>query len=185
MTQPLINIDNVTVKYNSHVAIQDVSFSVMPKDFIGIIGENGSGKTTLIKSILGSLKPTEGTIMTKDGIRIGYLPQHIMRQTSMFPATAEEVVKMGLLANKTFPRHYTKKDQQKVIDIFASLHIDALRKKRIGLLSGGQQQRVMLARALVNEPDILILDEPTSALDRIIEHSFLETLKTLNQTYDT
>jgi zinc transport system ATP-binding protein len=185
MTQPLINLHNVTVKYNAHVAVQDVSFAVMPKDFIGIIGENGSGKTTLIKSILGSLKPADGSIIVKDGVRIGYLPQHIMRQDALFPATAEEVVKMGLLASKTFPRHYTKKDHNKVVEMFKSLHIEPLRKKRIGLLSGGQQQRVMLARALVNDPDILILDEPTSALDRIIEQSFLETLKQLNQTQNT
>ncbi|MFW5838659.1 MAG: metal ABC transporter ATP-binding protein [Bacillota bacterium] len=185
MTQPHININNITVKYNAHVAIQDVSLSVMPKDFIGIIGENGSGKTTLIKTILGTLKPTKGSIIIKDGIRIGYLPQHIMRQNSMFPATSEEVVKMGLMANKTFPRHYTKKDHKKVIEMFTSLHISDLRKKRIGLLSGGQQQRVMLARALINDPDVLILDEPTSALDRVIEQSFLETLKRLNQTRNT
>lgn len=180
-----IKVNNITVKYQYHTAIKDVSFDIQKGDFVGVIGENGSGKTTLIKALLGALSVSKGTITFAPNLKVGYLPQHILRADSIFPATSEEVALMGLLDEKSFPKRITKEDKEKVRSLFDRLGITHLLKKRIGNLSGGQQQRVMLARALISEPDILFLDEPTSALDSVIEQTFLDTLKMLNETSNT
>jgi zinc transport system ATP-binding protein len=180
-----IKVQNLTVKYQYHTAVKDVTFDIHQGDFVGVIGENGSGKTTLIKALLGALEATSGTITYAPTLKIGYLPQHIMRADTVFPATSEEVALMGLLEEKSFPKRFTKEDREKVKEIFTQLGIKNLLKKRIGNLSGGQQQRVMLARALVSNPDVLILDEPTSALDSVIEQTFLETLKKMNEEHHT
>lgn len=175
-----IKVADLTVKYQFHTAVKDVSFSVEKGDFIGIVGENGSGKTTLIKAILGALEPSSGRIEFSPNLKIGYLPQHISRADAVFPASAEEIALMGLLEEKKTPKRFTKKDKEKVHSLFEELGISRLRNQKIGKLSGGEQQRVMLVRALINDPDILILDEPTSALDSIIQQTFLETLKKIN-----
>jgi len=180
-----IKVENLTVKYQFHTAIKDVTFEIQKGDFVGVIGENGSGKTTLIKALLGALDISSGNITFMDDLKVGYLPQHIMRAEGLFPATAEEVALMGLLEEKRFPKRFTKDDKAKVKRIFHELGIMHLLKKRIGNLSGGQQQRVMLARALISDPDVLILDEPTSALDSVIEQTFLDLLKSLNEEKET
>jgi zinc transport system ATP-binding protein len=180
-----IKVDHLTVKYQYHTAIKDVTFRIHKGDFVGVIGENGSGKTTLIKALLGVTPVSSGQIEFQKGLKIGYLPQHLMRSDMSFPATSEEVALMGLLEEKTFPKRVTKKDKKKIKEIFIQLGIEELLPKRIGNLSGGQQQRVMLARALVSDPDVLVLDEPTSALDSVIEETFLETLKHMNDQLDT
>lgn len=186
MTQAAhIKVDNITVKYQYHTAVKDVSFQINKGDFVGVIGENGSGKTTLIKAILGALDLHSGSISLSKGLKIGYLPQNVMRADAIFPATSEEVALMGLLEEKKFPKIITKKDKARVSALFSDLGIEHLKYKRIGQLSGGQQQRVMLVRALVNNPDVLILDEPTSALDTVIQHTFLETLKKFNKENQT
>jgi zinc transport system ATP-binding protein len=177
-----IIVDHLTVQYYGHTAIKDLSLEINKGDFIGIIGENGSGKTTLIKAILNIVPLTRGTISFSKGLSIGYLPQSLKRSDYIFPATSEEVVLMGLLENKTGYRRFTKEDRTRVHSLFEELNIGHLLYKRIGQLSGGQQQRVLLARALVNDPDILLLDEPTSALDKMIQKRFIEQLYELNQT---
>jgi zinc transport system ATP-binding protein len=181
---PQISVKDVTVTYYSQVALYRANLEINKGDFIGIVGENGSGKTTLIRAILGLVPTREGTIQTDKGISIGYVPQYITRQDYLFPATAEEVVLMGLLAHKEKFKIFTKEDKEKVRLLFEELEIENLLKKRIGTLSGGQQQRVLLARALINQPDVLLLDEPTSALDHGIQQSFLNLLKQLNDDLD-
>lgn len=180
-----IRVKNVSIRYGKHLAVKDVSFDLHKGDFVGVIGENGSGKTTLIKAILGALDLSTGKIEYRKDLRIGYLPQNIMRADKIFPATSMEVALMGLIEEKKFPKIVTKKDKEKVRQLFVKLGIEQLLTKRIGELSGGQQQRVMLARALVSDPDVLILDEPTSALDSVIEQTFLDTLKSLNKEKQT
>lgn len=180
-----IKVDHLSVRYGKHLAVKDVTFEINKGDFVGVIGENGSGKTTLIKAILGAIDIYKGTVTLENNARIGYLPQNVMRADKIFPATSMEVALMGLLERKKFPKIITKKDKDKVVSLFEQLGISSLLKKRIGELSGGQQQRVMLARALVSDPDVLILDEPTSALDSVIEYTFLDTLKRLNKERNT
>ncbi len=175
-----IAVSNVTVKYFNYEAVIQASFEVKPKDFIAIIGANGSGKTTLIKALLGLKSISEGTIFKSKDLNIGYLPQHTASDDRHFPATVEEIIGMGRLSKKRFPKRMNTDDYLEISKVLEYLDIVQLRKKRIGTLSGGQQQRVLLARALVCEPDILIMDEPTSALDQSMRDQFFRLLKTLN-----
>jgi zinc transport system ATP-binding protein len=176
-----INVESVTVSYHGQVALYDANLQVNKGDFIGIIGENGSGKTTLLNAILGLVNTQDGSVQIDPSITLGYVPQYIQRQDYIFPATAKEVVLMGLLSEKKGWKRFSKKDHKRANEMFELLRIGELKHKRIGELSGGQQQRVLLARALINKPDVIILDEPTSALDKYTETSFLDLLKEKNQ----
>ncbi len=177
----VVNIENVTVRYHHFEAVKNISFDVKKGDVIALIGANGSGKTTLIKALLGLLRVSQGTIWKADGLQIGYLPQNTSLQDRFFPATVEEVVSIGLLAKRKFPKFLNRDDRKKILQTLDMLRIPHLLKKRIGELSGGQQQRVLLARALVSAPEILILDEPTSALDHSMRKHFFEIVKKLNE----
>ena len=185
----IISVKNLEVKYGSREVFSGVSFDIEKGDYVGIAGQNGSGKTTLIKTILGLIKPEKGEILIdgtlsgkfKDWHKIGYLPQSLTLTKSIFPATVKEVVSLGLLSRKSFPKRITSSDDKKIIEVLKILQIESIKDKLIGELSGGQQQRVFLAHALVSDPEILILDEPTTALDPEIRESFFETLSLLNK----
>lgn len=165
--------------------LSDVSFTLAAGDYVGIAGPNGSGKTTLIKAILGLLTPASGEILFDPDFSrpqsIGYLPQIIKLHDRIFPAKVQEIVSMGLLAQKKGSRRLTRKDRLCVLNILKKLELMPIRDSRIGNLSGGQQQRVLLARTLVASPRMLILDEPTSALDPKIREDFYNILKGLNE----
>lgn len=180
----LLEIKNVSVKYGKFEAIKNVSFTVEQGDYIGIAGPNGSGKTTLIKAILGILPVSEGHIRflkeKENGNFIGYVPQKNSASETYFPATVKEIVSTGLLSSKRGIKIISKIDYARVDAILDKLHILELRDKNIGSLSGGQYQRVLLARALVNEPGLIILDEPTSALDPLIRDELYSLLGELN-----
>lgn len=171
--QPVIEVNGLYCRYGSTHALSDVGFRVEPGDYVGIVGPNGSGKSTLIRAILGLVERDEGDIRMfgvplpefTDWQRIGYLPQSLNLFSPSFPATVTEVVRLGLLSGKRFPRRIGKGDAARVDEVLEQMGIADLRRAMIGELSGGQQQRVLLARALVNRPELLILDEPTAALD--------------------
>jgi zinc transport system ATP-binding protein len=176
----LITIQNLTVKYESFTALKAVDFSLSKGEFVAILGQNGSGKTTLIQTLLGLKEPTSGTITLQEGLRMGYLPQHYHNSDKNFPATVEEVVLSGaLLGQKGYkrPKSTHRFFMEKHLE---ELEISHLKHRRIGTLSGGQQQRALLARALMTEPDVLIMDEPTSALDPSMRDTFFELLTHLN-----
>lgn len=181
MMNPQIKLEDVTVKYGNHVVLDHVSFSIEKGDYIGLVGANGSGKTTLVKALLG-LIPLETGQVTYDyqGIKKGYLPQIALTNDSLFPAEVKEIVGIGLLSGKKRPKILNKADHMKICDILDRLNIMELKNKRIGDLSGGQQQRVLLARAMVNNPEILILDEPTSALDPRVREDFYSLIQSIN-----
>ncbi len=185
----IITVKNLSVKMYSSVVLSDVSFEVKSGEYIGIVGPNGSGKSTLIRTLLG-LNDIDGgriEIMGKslpqfsDWHKIGYLPQATVVTNKSFPASVGEVVATGLLGCKSFPRRFKKTDRDRVLQILETLDIAGLCHEQIGNLSGGQSQRVFLARAMVADPDILILDEPTAALDPVTRASFYETIAALNQ----
>ena len=180
----LLEINNVTVSYGKIPAITDVTFNVEAGDYIGVVGPNGSGKTTLMKAILGLLPVSEGSIrFTMDnnkGGMTGYVPQKNSAGDNYFPATVREIVSTGFLSSKKGIKFMTKNDHMKVHAILEKLHILDLCGKKIGSLSGGQYQRVLLARALVNEPKLLILDEPTSALDPLMREELYTLLSEFN-----
>jgi zinc transport system ATP-binding protein len=176
----LAEIENLTVNYDGILALDKVSFSVEEKDFLGIIGPNGAGKTTLFSCMLGLLNNYQGEIRffgtnirkSKQYLhQIGFVPQKPIFEKN-FPATVAEVVGMGL----------TKNQKDNTIDkVLQKVWLHELSHRRIGDLSGGQQQRVFIAKALVNDPQILILDEPVTGIDLQSKDLFYQILRDLNQ----
>ena len=176
---PVIEISNLTVKYPDVKALDDVSFSINSGDFLGIIGPNGAGKSTLFDSMLGLHTKYEGTIKffgkdikkSKNYLQeLGYVPQKPIFEKN-FPATVSDVVRMGLR---------NEFDEDKIDQTLQQLWIHELCNKRIGELSGGQLQRVFIAKALVNNPKILILDEPVTGVDKPSIELFFSILRELN-----
>lgn len=177
----LFSVENVSVKYGNHSVLENVTFDVIKGDYIGLVGANGSGKTTLVKALLGLVELDGGTVKFNDpNTKKGYLPQIALTSDRIFPAEVKEIVGIGLLGNKSRPKIITKDDHKKIDAILERLNIMNLKHKRIGDLSGGQQQRVLLARAMVNAPELLILDEPTSALDPRVRLDFYELIQEIN-----
>lgn len=181
----IVSIKNVTVKYDSYIALKDANLEILEDDFIGIIGPNGGGKTTLIKSIIGSV-PYSGEVtlsptLFKDGKRlIGYLPQQTTFD-KQFPISVIEVVLSGLQSQKGFSIRYSQKDKIKALQLLDSMSIISIAGKQIGEISGGQMQRVLLCRAIISEPKLLILDEPTNFVDKRFESELYDILKELNK----
>jgi zinc transport system ATP-binding protein len=189
MPLDVLTIEGLGFSYNSTGVLDDITFRVKVGDYLGIVGPNGSGKSTLIKAVLGLVDPDHGSVTIfgsprdrfDDWRRIGYLPQRIKFFNPNFPATVEEIVRLGLLAGKRLPRVATKADDGAVEKTLNLMGITDIRRRLIGDLSGGQQQRVLLARAVVGEPEILILDEPTTALDPETRENFYTLLAHLNR----
>ena len=180
---------NLCFKYDGAEILHGVTLTITAGDYIGLVGPNGSGKTTFIRTMLGLLQPTRGSVALfgrspsafTGWEKIGYLPQKLIGFNPWFPARVREIVSLGLLGTKRFPRRLAAADAQALDSILALLDIQDIQHKRIGELSGGQLQRVLLARALVSRPEFLILDEPTTALDPETRDKFFNTLKALNQ----
>jgi len=185
----LIVAKNVCVRYGQTEAIKNISFVIKQGDFIGLAGPNGAGKSTLVKTILGLLPLSEGTIelfgkpqeQFHDWGKIGYLPQKFSTINVLFPATVNEVVMLGLLSQKKWPKRISKNDQQKTDKILQELDIQTLKTHMLSELSGGQQQKVLLARALVAKPELLIFDEPSTALDPQSRKEFFLLIQKLNK----
>ncbi len=184
-----IKVENLSFRYNSIEVLSNVSFGVEAGDYIGLVGPNGSGKSTLIKVILGLLEPVRGSIRLlgypssdmKAREKVGYLPQKMSFFNPNFPATVSETVALGLVSKKRFPKRMDAADVAAIDRVLELLNISNLKREMIGDLSGGQQQRVFIARALVNEPEILLLDEPTTALDPGTREGFFELISYLNR----
>ena len=193
MPVDVLQVTGVGFRYNAADVLSDISFHVRSGDYLGIVGPNGSGKSTLIKAVLGLVQPMRGSIILfgtpspqfTSWRKIGYLPQRLKFADPHFPGTVEEIVRLGLLAGKKFPRTRTRRDDEAVEKILLLMGIAQIRKRLIGELSGGQQQRVLLARAVVGGPDLLILDEPTTALDPETRDNFYAFLHELNRTHNT
>jgi len=184
----LVRVDGVSFSYNSIPVLRDVSFSIYRGDFLSIIGPNGSGKTTLVKIILGLLKPSQGSVSImgkpiaefRDWPKVGYVPQKATHIDPFFPASVREVVAMARLAPKGAPRLKKSETERAVLEALGKVAMQSAAGTAIGNLSGGQQQRVMIARALVNSPELLLLDEPTTGVDSDTQSLFYEMLHALN-----
>lgn len=181
----LITCKDLTLAYENHIVVENLSFEVNPGDYLCIIGENGSGKTTLMKALLGLKKAKHGTIELGDGLHkneIGYLPQQTFVQRD-FPASVYEVVLSGCLNRSGFRPFYTKAEKQKALENMAKLNITALKDACYRELSGGQQQRVLLARALCATQKLLLLDEPVTGLDPMATKELYELIDHLNHKH--
>ena len=187
--KPLIEIKNLSAAYDGKTVLHDVNLTVYDRDFLGIIGPNGGGKTTLIKCILGLLKPVSGEIVCHScrpggegnrKFRMGYLPQYT-RIDRKFPITVEEVILSGLAGGKSLTARYTAADREKARNVMARMGLEGLGSRPIGALSGGQLQRTLLGRAVISDPEVVILDEPSTYLDRHFEARLYELLTDLNR----
>ena len=183
MSMNIISVDNLTFCYNGLEVISDISFAVRKGDYLGIAGPNGSGKSTLIKNILGILQPQKGFVHIFDQPlisfnqwnRIGYLPQRINALNQHFPGTVEEIVQLGTKKRNTI-------ELKRTLEMMGIAHLAA---RLIGELSYGEQQRTMLARTLINQPDLLIFDEPTTALDPETREIFYSLTDEMNRANGT
>ncbi|MCR4773798.1 MAG: metal ABC transporter ATP-binding protein [Prevotella sp.] len=182
----IIKIENINAGYENKIAIENATLTIYKHDFLGVIGPNGGGKTTLMKVLLGLLNPQSGTITYyKDGketdkITMGYLPQYSKIDRD-FPISVYEVVLSGLSNKKPFLRPFTKEQKQHVADTINYMQLSDIVEKPIGALSGGQLQRVLLARAIVSDPEVLVLDEPNTYIDQRYQEQMYEMLNEINK----
>jgi len=181
MNKIIAQLDHVSAGYNGDTVLKDVSISVRANDFIGVIGPNGGGKTTMIKVLLGVIQPFKGQVKFPSGkIKIGYLPQASQIDKS-FPISVREVVESGLKPkNRWFPL-LEKKQKEKVISLLNKTGLAEYIDSPIGSLSGGQLQRTLLCRAIINEPNLLVLDEPNTYVDKNFEGELYKWLQELNE----
>ena len=182
----IIQINDLSAAYDDKVVLNQVNLTVYERDFLGIIGPNGGGKTTLIKCILGLHHPTHGRIhFYKEGrevpeINMGYLPQYNSIDRK-FPISVYEVVLSGLSKQKSLLNRYNAKHYEQAKQIIARMGLEGLEHRAIGELSGGQLQRALLGRALVSNPEVVILDEPNTYIDKRFEAKLYSLLEEINR----
>ncbi len=150
----LITVDNLGVRYGANTVLRDVTMGVEPGEIVTIDGPNGSGKTSLLKAIIGATPLASGRITIKPGLRIGYVPQRLHIDPTL-PITVGR-----------FMRLTNRVDRKTCATVLEGAGVPDLLDRQMSQLSGGQFQRVMLARALLNQPEILLLDEATQGLDQ-------------------
>lgn len=176
---------DLTVRYGDFMALADATFSVHEGEALGIVGPNGSGKSTLLKTIAGLLLPSSGELSVLGRAprklppgTIAYVPQ-VEAVDWSFPATVWDVVAMGRFARLAFWQRFSAQDRAVVQRSLEMVKMEDLAHRQIANLSGGQQQRAFVARALAQEPRLLLLDEPTTGVDAATEESLREIVREL------
>jgi zinc/manganese transport system ATP-binding protein len=166
----VLDVSGVGVSLSGRRILHDVSFSIEPGEFVGLIGSNGAGKTTLLRVILGLQNATSGTVLFEDrrpgrgaGV-IGYLPQKVALDPDL-PLRARDVVALGLDGQQLGIPLPSARRRRMVDEVLTAVDALAFADTRVGLLSGGQQQRVLIAHALISRPRLVLLDEPLANLD--------------------
>jgi zinc/manganese transport system ATP-binding protein/zinc transport system ATP-binding protein len=167
----LIELAQVSSNYGETVALQNVSLKIWPGQFMAIVGPNGGGKTTLLRTILSMVPVASGKILMRGAALsrttlqgIGYVPQ-LETIDWNFPITVEEVITMGFFVKNRWFGGIGEKEKRKLDNIMERLNLSGLGQRHIRELSGGQQQAVFIGRALVGDPELILLDEPASGLD--------------------
>lgn len=180
----LISLRGVGVSYDGHVALEGVDLDIYDDDFIGVIGPNGGGKSSLAKAILGAV-PYSGSIAIDASLRhgnhykIGYMPQ-VSQFDRRFPISIEEVALSGLQSDKGFFGFYKAADRRLAERLLDEAGIGDIASRPIGEVSGGQMQRALLCRAIISDPQLLILDEPTNFVDSSFGRELYAMLQRLN-----
>jgi zinc transport system ATP-binding protein len=186
---PVIEFTDVTFSYGAASVVEKASFSIYPCESVCVVGPNGGGKTTLVKLMLGLLRPQSGDIRVFGTAprlvrqRIGYMPQHMLFDPQ-FPVTVMDVVLMGRLGADSRGRCFgwpRTGDRRAARETLEQLGMKGFDRRSFASLSGGERQRVLVARALCNQPDLLLLDEPTSHVDTLVESEMLDLLRELNR----
>ena len=181
---PAIAVEDLSFSFGGAPALKGVNLQVFAGEFMGLVGPNAGGKSTLLRLILGLLEPQVGRIRVlglpprEARRRLGYVPQHPSFPRD-FPISVEQVVLMGRLGVGPRVGWYRAADRAAARKALGEVEADDLARRRIGTLSGGQLQRVLLARALVGQPEVLILDEPTANIDQRLEGDIFDLLAVL------
>ena len=166
----LVQVEDLSVRYGARTVLSRVSLQIQPSEIVTIVGPNGSGKTSLLRAIIGAVKPSQGRIVQRSGVKIGYVPQKLHIDETL-PITVSRFLKLPggvTIANIDYA--------------LAQAGVPELTKVQLSQLSGGQFQRVLLARALIEKPDLLLLDEATQGLDQRGSASFYQQIETVRQT---
>jgi len=182
---PIVEVSGLTVRYETGLALNDISFKLNSGERIAVVGPNGAGKSTLFKVIAGVLHPDEGQVNVyghgpKGHICIAYLPQRSQVDWS-FPVSVADVVMMGRVRKLGLLRWPGRRDWDFVRKCLADVGLTGLAQRQISELSGGQQQRMFIARALAQEAELLLMDEPLSGLDVSSQNAIYEILDNLRQ----
>jgi zinc transport system ATP-binding protein len=189
MSMNVLAVRGLCVRYGIVEVLNDVEFDLAAGDFLALAGPNGSGKSTLVQCVLGLIPPARGRIHLfgrdfrefNQWFRVGYVPQLFGNPHPGFPATVRQIVASGRLAGKRFPKRLNGADRAAVDRVLDFIGIGKLSGRKIDRLSGGQRQRVFLARALVGNPELLLLDEPTAALDSSARADFYGLLEEIHR----
>ena len=182
--EPLIEIEDLTFGYDREPILEGVSLAIHRRDFLAVLGPNGGGKTTLVKLIVGLLTPWSGTIRRRLSSRrgaIGYVPQFAGFE-KQFPLRVADVVGIGRLGVRGLVRRYNAADRAAVAAALERFGLTAQAGDPVGELSGGQLQRALIARAMVSEPELLILDEPLASVDAEYREVLVATLIEIHRT---
>jgi ABC-type Mn2+/Zn2+ transport system ATPase subunit len=176
----LVSFEHATLGYGRKAVLTDLTFDIPEGDFLGLVGPNGAGKTTILRAILGTLHPLAGTVRRVDGLRFGYVPQRDQVDYG-FPLKVLDVVLMGRYDRIGLLRRPTAHDRRLALAALDHVGIEDLAQRPLGDLSGGQKQRTLIARALVGEPNVLVLDEPTNGMDLVATTQILSLVRELHE----
>lgn len=184
MSAPLLTLDHVSVGYERRVVLRDLTVRLERGSFTGLLGANGSGKSTFIKTLIGVLRPLSGemTFHVHGGRTptLGYVPQREVLDSN-FLLSGFDVVLMGACGRVRAGRFMGRAERTLALECLRRTGAEDLASRRFSELSGGQKQRVLIARALVAQPDFLLLDEPTAGIDTAAAQAIMELLRTLNE----
>jgi zinc transport system ATP-binding protein len=185
---PVLDVSGLDVSRANSLVIEDAKFSIQKGDYVGIVGPNGGGKTTLLLALLNIIPKTKGNIRLfgqniesfSNWEKVAYVPQHAVNFDSQFPLTVKELVSLGRVNRKNLGRPLKQSDWKAVKEALEFMGIADIENRRIGQLSGGQKQRVFVAKALVRNPEIILLDEPIVGVDTKTQEKFYKKLSELN-----
>jgi zinc transport system ATP-binding protein len=184
----ILEVSNLYVGRSNSSVIEHADFTIHRGDYVGIVGPNGGGKTTLLLALLNILPRTKGTIRLfgqniesfSNWEKVAYVPQHATNFDSNFPLAVRELVSLGRVNRSNLGRTLKRQDWEAVDEVLEFMGISEIAHKRIGELSGGQKQRVFVAKALVRNPEIILLDEPVVGVDAETQEKFYKKLSDLN-----
>jgi zinc transport system ATP-binding protein len=168
----LISAQNLTVRFGGLPAIQNVNVSIAKGEILTLIGPNGAGKSTLVRALLGLISPTDGTILRRPDISIGYVPQYVTVDETL-PLTVERFLKLGASASR-----------EQLEEVLAEVGVSSVIESPFQKISGGERRRVLLARALLRNPDLLVLDEPTSGVDVTGQAEIYKLIGAIRKTHN-
>ena len=175
----LVTFERATLGYGRRAVLTDISFDIPEGDFLGLVGPNGAGKTTILRALLGTLQPLSGTVTRSHGLRFGYVPQRDQVDYN-FPLKVIDVVMMGRYDRIGLGRRPTADDRKLAHEALEHVGIERLADRALADLSGGQKQRTLIARALVGQPNVLVLDEPTNGMDLVATTQILGLVRELH-----